>query len=189
VTLAPDLLGGSRVVAAGAAGEIVERLRGLGATVDELGDPMLLSEDDAAAWVRERAPRALVFDASAWFGSGGAQRLTDTLERAWRAARAVATGALIEAEAPGRLLFAAPRPDAGPHAAAARAALENLARTVSVEWARFQITAVALTPGATTTDAEVAELVCFLLSPAGGYFSGCRFELGAVPVGPASLPA
>jgi hypothetical protein len=59
---------------------------------------------------------------------------------------------------------------------------------VSVEWARFQITAVALTPGATTTDAEVAELVCFLLSPAGGYFSGCRFELGAVPVGPASRP-
>ena len=77
MTLAPDLLGGSRVVAAGAAGEILERLRGLGATGDERGEPMLLTEDDAAAWVRERAPHALVFDASAWFGSGGAQRLTD----------------------------------------------------------------------------------------------------------------
>ena len=68
------------------------------------------------------------------------------------------------------------------YARAARAALENLARTLSVEWARHEITAVALWPGQHTTDAEVAELACFLLSPAGGYFSGCRFELGAVPV-------
>jgi hypothetical protein len=76
----------------------------------------------------------------------------------------------------------APPRDAGRHAEAACAALENLARTLSVEWARFEITAVAITPGPTTTAAEVAELVCFLLSPAGGYFSGCRFDLGAVPL-------
>jgi NAD(P)-dependent dehydrogenase (short-subunit alcohol dehydrogenase family) len=63
-----------------------------------------------------------------------------------------------------------------------RAALENLARTLSVEWARYGITAVALWPGADTTDAELAELACFLISPAGGYFSGCRFELSGAPV-------
>jgi hypothetical protein len=42
---------------------------------------------------------------------------------------------------------------------------------------------VALWPGQDTTDAELAELACYLISPAGGYFSGCRFELGAVPAG------
>ena len=44
----------------------------------------------------------------------------------------------------------------------------------------IEITAVALWPGPDTTDAELAELACFLISPAGGYFSGCRFELGSV---------
>jgi NAD(P)-dependent dehydrogenase (short-subunit alcohol dehydrogenase family) len=75
----------------------------------------------------------------------------------------------------------APRPNAGRHAQAVRAAVENLARTLSVEWARHAITAVALWPGPATTDAELAELACFLISPAGGYFSGCRFELGREP--------
>ena len=94
----------------------------------------------------------------------------------------MATGALIDAGQAGRLLFVTPRPDAGPHADAARAALENLARTLSVEWARFEITVVALTPGPATTDTELAQLVCYLTSPAGGYFSGCRFDLGATRV-------
>ena len=102
----------------------------------------------AAAWARDRAPlHALLYDADAGFGAGGADALRATLEQAWRAIRAVATGALIEAGAPGRLLMVAPRPDAGRHAPAARAALENLARTLSVEWARYGITAVALWPG------------------------------------------
>jgi NAD(P)-dependent dehydrogenase (short-subunit alcohol dehydrogenase family) len=72
----------------------------------------------------------------------------------------------------------APRPDAGAFAGAARAALENLARTLSVEWARYGITATAITPGKATTDDQIAQLVCFLVSPAGDYFSGCRFSLG-----------
>jgi NAD(P)-dependent dehydrogenase (short-subunit alcohol dehydrogenase family) len=184
VTFRADLLSDCRIALAGAGGgEIPTRLRALGAFVALLGEPVLLREDDAAAWARERAPlRALVLDAGGGFGSGGAERLGATLELAWRAARAVATGALIDAGRPGRLLFIAPRPDAGPHAPAARAALENLARTLSVEWARFMITAVALTPGPATTDAELAELVCFLVSAAGGYFSGCRFDLGSTPV-------
>jgi NAD(P)-dependent dehydrogenase (short-subunit alcohol dehydrogenase family) len=198
VTLADGLLNGARTAIAGGAhgaggpgdrgdvpGEsaLSARLRALGAVVDELGADILADEDSAAGWARDHAPLdALVYDAGPAFGAGGADALRSTMDEAWRAIRAVATGALIESARPGRVLLLAPRPDAGPHAAAARAALENLARTLSVEWARHSITAVALWPGAQTTDAEVAELACFLLSPAGGYFSGCRFELGAAPV-------
>jgi hypothetical protein len=74
----------------------------------------------------------------------------------------------------------APCPDAGAFADAARAALENLTRTLSVEWARYEITATTVAPGATTTDDQIAELVCFLVSPAGDYFSGCRFSLDVI---------
>jgi NAD(P)-dependent dehydrogenase (short-subunit alcohol dehydrogenase family) len=49
-----------------------------------------------------------------------------------------------------------------------------------VEWARFGITAVAIVPSAATTEEELATLVAFLCSPAGSYFSGCRFDLGLV---------
>jgi len=154
------LLDGRRVAIAGGGGvAILEQLAALGATVD-----------------------ALVVCAGASFGSGGEAGLGTALELAWRSARAVATGALIEAERPGKLVFVAPRPEAGPYAEPARAALENLARTLSVEWARFTVTAVAIAPGATTTDDQLAELVCFLVSGAGDYFSGCRFDLGAIPV-------
>jgi NAD(P)-dependent dehydrogenase (short-subunit alcohol dehydrogenase family) len=185
VTLAPGLLDDRRVVIAGGGGgarAMGEGLRGLGAEVAELPDDALADEDGAAAWARDRAPlHALVFDAGGRFGAGGADALRATMEQAWRAVRAIATGALIEAQAPGRLLLVAPRPNAGRHAQAVRAAVENLARTLSVEWARYAITAVALWPGPATTDAELAELACFLISPAGGYFSGCRFELGREP--------
>jgi hypothetical protein len=34
-------------------------------------------------------------------------------------------------------------------------------------------------PGTTTPAGEVAELAAFLASPAGAYYSGCRFDLGA----------
>ncbi len=184
MTLAPGLLDDHRVVIAGGGGAAraaADRLRSLGAQIAELADDVLADEEAAAAWARDRAPlHGLVFDAGEGFGAGGADALRTTMEQAWRAIRAIATGALIEAPAPGRLLVVAPRPDAGLHGQAVRAALENLARTLSVEWARYAITAVALWPGAATTDAELAELVCFLISPAGGYFSGCRFELGRV---------
>lgn len=185
MTFAPGLLHERRVAIAGdggAARETRSRLRMLGAEVDDLPGDVLADEDGAAAWARDRAPlHALVIDAGAGFGSGGADALRATMESAWRAIRGVATGTMIDA-AEGRVLLLAPRDHAGPHASAARAALENLARTLSVEWARYGIAAVALWPGRETTDAELGELACFLISPAGGYFSGCRFELGAVPV-------
>jgi NAD(P)-dependent dehydrogenase (short-subunit alcohol dehydrogenase family) len=200
VSFRADLLDGCRVALAGAEpagaagryaghvpGEMSERLRSLAAAVEALGDVALADEEMAAAWVTAHRPlHGLVFDATASFGAGGPDALRAMLDRAWRAARAVATGALMQADTPGRLLFVAPRPDAGPLAEAARAALENLARTLSVEWARYGITAVALTPGARTAGAELADLAGFLLSPAGAYYSGCRFELGAAP---AAAPA
>jgi NAD(P)-dependent dehydrogenase (short-subunit alcohol dehydrogenase family) len=49
---------------------------------------------------------------------------------------------------------------------------------LSVEWARYGVSAVAVAPGAHTPDDDLAELVCFLVSPAGEYFTGCVFELG-----------
>jgi len=73
----------------------------------------------------------------------------------------------------GKLVLIAP-----PAGAPARAALENLARTLSIEWARFGIRTTCLTPGPATSDAQVADLVAYLLSPAGDYFSGCRLDLG-----------
>jgi hypothetical protein len=36
----------------------------------------------------------------------------------------------------------------------------------------------AVAPGALTADGELAELACFLVSPAGEYFTGCVFERG-----------
>ena len=126
----------------------------------------------------DRQPvQALVYDAGPAFADGGQDRLRECLEQAWVAVHDAATGALIPTGA-SKVVLIGPRPDAGPFAAAARAALENLARTLSVEWARYGVGTVAIVPGASTTDDEVAELVCFLVSPAGEYFTGCVFELG-----------
>jgi NAD(P)-dependent dehydrogenase (short-subunit alcohol dehydrogenase family) len=75
---------------------------------------------------------------------------------------------------PGLIVLIAP-PLGDAHRAAARAGLENLSRTLSVEWARFQIRPVTILPG---EDSEpVAELVAFLASEAGAYYAGCTFTL------------
>ena len=190
MTFRPGLLDDRRVAIAGdgeAARAARERLQALGAHVEALTGAVLADEDGAAGWAREHAPvHALLVDAADTFAAGGPDALRAALEHAWRAGRALGAGAMIESQIPGRLLFLAPAPDAGPHAPAARAALENLARTLSVEWARFGITAVAITPGTTTTPAELAELICFVVSPAGAYFSGCRFDLGSAVTAPGS---
>jgi NAD(P)-dependent dehydrogenase (short-subunit alcohol dehydrogenase family) len=101
----------------------------------------------------------------------------DVLDGAWLALRPAAR-VMIDADTGGKLVLVAPPPcDAA--AEAARAGLENLARTLSIEWARYGIRTAALLPGGATDPGEVAELAAFLASRAGDYYSGCRFELGA----------
>jgi hypothetical protein len=137
--------------------------------------------EDLGARVDTPPIHALVYDGRSVFGSGGENCLRECAEQAWIAVHGVATGALIPAGA-GKVVLIGPRPHAGPFAAAARAALENLARTLSVEWARYGVGAVAIAPGERTRDNELAELICFLVSPAGEYFTGCAFELGATVI-------
>jgi hypothetical protein len=152
-------------------------LAGLGATIHVVDRSP--EEEGVKDWAQRAAPlHALVYDAGPAFASGSQPGLQDALEHAWVATRGVATGALIPAGA-GKVVLIAPRPEVGSFAAAARAALENLARTLSVEWARYGVTTVAVAPGARTGEDELAELVAFLASPAGDYFSGCQFELGS----------
>jgi NAD(P)-dependent dehydrogenase (short-subunit alcohol dehydrogenase family) len=176
--LREGLLNGRAIAVAGEA--LASPLERLGARVEPV--PAADGDDERVGeWARGAAPlHAVVFDARASFGSGGEAALSESLERGWVAVREVASGALIPSDGPGKIVLVGPRPDAGPHAEAARAGLENLARTLSVEWARHEVTAAMVAPGRSTTDEQLAELVCFLVSPAGEYLTGCRLELGAV---------
>lgn len=182
--LREELLAGRAVALAGGVSDGVrEALVALGARVETVpgGDELAADDDRTGEWARAHAPlNALVYSATSAFVDGGAAGLRAALEHAWMAIREVATGALIPGGAPGKVLLLGPRPDAGPLAAAARDALENLARSLSVEWARHCLTAAMVAPGPTTTEEELAELVCFLVSEAGDYVSGCRVELGAI---------
>jgi NAD(P)-dependent dehydrogenase (short-subunit alcohol dehydrogenase family) len=178
------LHGRAIAVAGGVPSSVGGALERLGARVEVVPADGGLGENEerVGEWARSRQPlHAIVYDARDTFGSGGELALGQSLEKAWIAVREVASGALIPAEEPGKVVLLGPRPDAGPLAEAARAGLENLVRTLSVEWARFAVTTAMIAPGAGTTDDELAELVCFLVSPAGEYLSGCRLELGSVP--------
>src|SRR5438105_938383 len=146
--LRDQLLRGRTVVVTGDAdGAIAAALAALGGAVNGEG-----------------SPRALIYDARLVFGAGGEEGLRAALQDAWREISDVANEALIPAGEAAKIVLVAPRPDAGPLAAAARAALENLARTLSVEWARYAITTVTIAPGSKTTEGELSELVCFLVS-------------------------
>ena len=176
------LEGQAIVLAAGAAayGEAAAgACAGLGADVRLLGADPLDEEATTAALGRVERVDVLVDDAAARFATGGLRAAADG---AWIAARAAATAALIDAQEGGKVVFIAPPPGAGEHAEATRAALENLARTTSIEWARYSIRTATIAPGDGTTPESVGALVAFLASKAGDYYSGCRFSLGeAVP--------
>jgi len=167
--LRDGVLAGTAVVIAGV-GELGAAVRSrateLGATVSERAvDP---SGEEAGF---EGEADVLVFDGSEIAG------LQAVLDGAWLAVRPVATAAMIE-RGGGLIVLLAPRPG-GAVEEAARSGLENLARTLSVEWARFSVRPVAVLPGDATSSAEVAELVAFLASAAGAYYSGCAFTMGA----------
>lgn len=174
-----DLLAERRIAVAGSLpGTAIATLGALGAQLhvfESVGD-----EDADREWMGARAPlHALIYDGRGAFARGGGpDALRVALEDAWIACRAAGNGALLAGEAGGKLILVAPAPVDGEHAEAARAGLENLARTLSVEWARHRVTAVAIVPGTSTSDEQLAELLAYLCSPAGDYYSGCRLELG-----------
>jgi len=182
--LRPGLLA-DRTIALGGGSAVGPALAALGATTAAL--PATLDEDDAAehvegALVAHGKLDALVHDLRPAFAGGGAGDLRATLELAWVTIRAVANAAFIPGARGGRAILLAPPP--GPHgdadapAEGVRAAAENLARTLSIEWARHAITTVAVAPGPRTTDDQLAALTAYLASPAGDYFSGTRLALG-----------
>lgn len=119
----------------------------------------------------------LIVDGAGVFASYG---LRTCLESAWDATRAVVNLAFLPAGHGGRIVYLAPAPAAGEQADAARAGLENLGRTLSIEWARYGITLVTIAPGDGTAAGEVATLTAYLASPAGAYFSGCLLDLRGV---------
>lgn len=128
------------------------------------------------------------------------------VEGTWLMTHAVATGAFIPQES-GKVISVTLTPHHGmpgmAHSGAARAAVENLMRTLSVEWARFNIKACAVAAGHFDTEVlrtkypkavsenvarsvplgrlgrpeEIAWLIAYLASPAGDYFSGAVLSL------------
>lgn len=191
--LRPGLLAG-RVVALGGGTGFGPSLAALGAATAAL--EATLDEEDAerharAAVAAHGAIDVLVHDLRPAFGAGGSAGMRAALDGAWVTVRAVANAAWIAGPREGTVVLVAPPPaPPGAHAAAVRGAAENMARTLSIEWSRYGIRTVAITPGAHTTDGELAALAAYLASPAGAYFSGCRLALGEVG-GPslASAPA
>jgi citronellol/citronellal dehydrogenase len=180
-----------QVVAIASGGPVADAVlaacEALGATVERHdGAPL----DDAAAATfaagvveRHGGLNTLVLDAASAFaaavpGAVGADALRAAADPAWAAARAAATAAMIDADGGGKVVVIAPRPGAGARAAATRAALENLARTLSIEWSRYAIRTTAILPGDATSPQEVGAVVTFLASPAGDYYSGCVMDLG-----------
>src|ERR687891_675793 len=132
------------------------------------------------------------------------------VEGTWLMSHAVATKAMMGGPSGeprgGKILNVTLSPHHGlpgmAHSSAARAAVENLTRVLSIEWARFNIRLTALAAGHFETDAiqkypepvragvartvplqrlgqpeEHAWLVAYLASPAGDYYSGAVITL------------
>jgi citronellol/citronellal dehydrogenase len=120
----------------------------------------------------------------------------------WLMTHAVATKAFIPQQG-GKVISVTLSPHHGMpgmvHSGAARAAVENMMRTLSIEWARFNVKLCAVAAGQFDTEVlrtkyprqvvenvhhtiplgrlgtpeEMAWLVAYLASPAGDFFSGC----------------
>ena len=124
------------------------------------------------------------------------------VEGTWLMTHTVATRAMIPDSRGGKIVNVTLSPHHGlpgmAHSSAARAAVENLTRVLSIEWARFGIRLTAVAPGPMATETmmtkypkavvegvagtvplqrmgteeEFAWLVAYLASPAGDYHSG-----------------
>jgi NAD(P)-dependent dehydrogenase (short-subunit alcohol dehydrogenase family) len=108
------------------------------------------------------------------------------VEGTWLMTHAVATKAMIPDSRGGKILNVTLSPHHGlpgmAHSSAARAAVENLTRVLSIEWARFGIrltegVADTVPLGRLGTEEEFAWLVAYLATPAGDYFSGAVLTL------------
>jgi NAD(P)-dependent dehydrogenase (short-subunit alcohol dehydrogenase family) len=124
------------------------------------------------------------------------------VEGTWLLTHAVATKAMIPSERGGKIFSVTLSPHNGmpgmAHSGAARAAVENLMRTLAIEWARFDIRLLAIAAGQFATQTllskypraiverlsetipagrlgeehEFASLVAYLASPAASFISG-----------------
>ncbi|HEY4098075.1 MAG TPA: hypothetical protein VGM33_21310 [Baekduia sp.] len=183
--LRPGILDGLAVCLAGDGdgGPVRARLAALGA--DIVAVTADLADEDAVAAEVAAFGRVdvLVVDAATPFvaAGGGMAALRTAVDGSWNAVRAIVNAGWTAEGEPvgGKVVLLAPGPDAGQHAGAVGAALENAARTLSIEWSRFGVRTTAIVPRAGAGDDELAELVAFLASPAGDYFSGCAFAPGA----------
>jgi NAD(P)-dependent dehydrogenase (short-subunit alcohol dehydrogenase family) len=165
-------------------------------SLDVSGEDEEAAIEQAAQVVVDRAladggtVELLVVDCASVFATAGGgigggnarEALRSCLDVAWNITRVVAGGAFLPTARGGRIVYLAPPADGSEqHVDAACAGLENLARTLSIEWARYGIMPVAIAPGSALGDAdvahEVAALVAYLASPAGAYFSGCLLDL------------
>lgn len=161
----------------GPAPAIGSAIGGLGAAVTAFTPELDETGEGGAEWVRARGRfDALLFDASQ-AALAGVEDLRTLTEDAWGAVSACATAGFIPDADGGRIVLLTPARESGPYASAAASALENLARTLSVEWARHAITTTAVVPSIATDSADLHAAVAFLLSRAGAYFSGTRLDL------------
>jgi citronellol/citronellal dehydrogenase len=129
------------------------------------------------------------------------------VEGTWLMTHAVATRAMIPGARGGKIVNVTLSPHHGlpgmAHSSAARAAVENMTRVLSIEWARFGIRLTALAAGHFATETlkskypkpvvegvagtvplgrlgteeEFAWLVAYMATPAGDYFSGAVLTL------------
>ena len=199
--LAGDDLAGEDLAGADLAGAVESACTGLGARVwswravveapdaEPSSSERAADEAVASALAAAESIEVAVVDAASLFAralsgeardrrQGAPAALMVSLEATWNITRALVNVALLPKQAGGRIVYLAPASSSHEHADAARAGLENLARTLSIEWARYAITAVSIMPGRATSAGEVASLVAYLASPGGAYFSGCRLDLG-----------
>jgi NAD(P)-dependent dehydrogenase (short-subunit alcohol dehydrogenase family) len=186
VGVAPTSTGAEAARACALLGARVAECRvGAGELLDA-GEEAALDLAAAAAIDRCGGADVVLVDGDALFvlATDDRARLATSLQGTWALARALANAAFLEPGRAGRLLLIAPDAARGEHAAAARAAVENLARTLGTEWARHRVSAVALAPADGFRAAETATLVAYLASAAGAYFSGCVIGPVAGPVGP-----
>ncbi|MGO9487783.1 MAG: hypothetical protein ACLQBB_02000 [Solirubrobacteraceae bacterium] len=171
---------GAGAALAAAAAELGAKVAALPLVLEEPPEQAELAAQEAFAAARSELGGCdvLVVDGAGLFAAAtGPEALVDCLGACWNAARAVAGGCFLPEGRGGRILLLAPAAGAGEHAGAVAAGLENLARTLSVEWARHGVTTVAIAPGPGTDAGTLAAIVAYLASPAGAYFSGCLLDL------------